>query len=60
MEKINEFLESESIEELANVLEVIDAICTVYQFDKTQVLRIKAEKNSIRGSFNEKIVLVKL
>jgi len=60
IEEVNEFLESESLEELADILEVIDAICTTYCFDKNRLNQIKQEKNIEKGSFNERIVLVSI
>lgn len=58
VEEVYEFIESESIEELADILEVIDAICIAYKFDKELVKQVKEKKNIERGCFKEKIVLV--
>lgn len=59
-EEAQEFFEAESMEELADVLEVIEAIFEEYQFDKTEVEQIKKEKADKRGAFKDKIVLVRI
>lgn len=43
-EEVHEFIESESVEELADILEVIDAITVAYQIDKEELLTIKQKK----------------
>lgn len=60
LEEVNEFLEAENMEELADVLEVIDAIHSAYQFEKAIVQQVKEKKNAERGAFQEKIVLVRI
>lgn len=57
-EEVNEFLESESMEEIADILEVIDAICSEYKVDLRQVNQIKEDKSKEKGSFKNKIVLI--
>lgn len=44
---------AEVIEELADVLEAIDGLCTAYEIDKQELLRVKAEKLEKRGGFQE-------
>ncbi len=39
------------VEEIADVLEVIDAICEIDQIDKGDVLRVQDEKRQKRGGF---------
>jgi predicted house-cleaning noncanonical NTP pyrophosphatase (MazG superfamily) len=58
LEEVNEFIESESEEELADILEVIDALYTTYQFDKTHVGKIKDQKRTEWGAFEKKLILV--
>ncbi len=60
IEEVHEFLESESPEELVDVLEVIDALCDFYQFDKESIKKIKETKCLEKGAFKEKIVLVEI
>lgn len=55
LEEVNEFLANDSPEELADVLEVIDAIRDEIGWDKIkQLQRKKAEE---RGEFLERIIL---
>lgn len=58
IEEVNEFLESESIEELADILEVVDAICIAFHFNKQDLSELKQKKSIERGSFGKKVVLV--
>jgi len=44
---------------MADVLEVIDAICNFKNFDKIELQKVKDEKAEKRGKFNEKIILEK-
>ena len=61
LEEVSEFNNSknraEMIEELADVLEVIDAICRYHQIDKRAVLRAKKRKAKEKGRFRQRIVL---
>ena len=54
-EEIGEFLEAESEEEIADVLEVIDAIVTTKGW--SQVREKQKEKALARGKFEKKIIL---
>ncbi len=56
-EEVNEFMEAESIEEMADVLEVIDAILDFKNFDKEELQKVKDKKASERGKFKDKIIL---
>ena len=57
-EEVNEFLAEETPEEIADILEVIDALCVAYGFTKEGVYEAKEQKFSKRGGFKEKIILV--
>lgn len=57
LEEANEFIESEDISEIADVYEVIDAICDLYGFDKAEIAKIKQDKFDKRGGFSKKIIL---
>lgn len=39
------------VEEIADVLEVIDAICEIDKINKDDILRVQAEKRQKRGGF---------
>jgi len=56
-EEFNEFMEAENIEEMADILEVIDAISDYKEFDKEELQMIKDKKADKRGKFKEKIIL---
>jgi len=56
-EEVNEFMEKSSIEEVADILEVIDAICEHKGFSKEDLERTKKKKASERGKFKDKIIL---
>lgn len=59
-EEVEEFNEAKSIEELADVLEVIDAIYDAYGFTKEQVAQVKEEKKKERGGFTGRYILEKV
>ena len=56
-EEVQEFTESESIEELADILEVVEAIGAYRNFDPSEVQRVKEEKAIQRGKFTKRIIL---
>jgi len=56
-EEVKEFLASETAEEIADILEVIDAVCERKGFRMEEVLRLKSVKLEQRGAFKEKIIL---
>jgi predicted house-cleaning noncanonical NTP pyrophosphatase (MazG superfamily) len=56
-EEVDEFLEHGTTEELADILEVIDAICTHMGFDMVEIDRIKNKKRQERGGFSKRIIL---
>ena len=56
-EEIEEFSKDESVEELADIFEVLDAIADYKRFKKEDVERIKEKKAEERGKFKKKIIL---
>jgi len=56
-EEVDEFVEAESIEEMADVLEVIDAILDFKKFDIKELEKVKNKKAEDRGKFKDKIIL---
>ena len=56
-EEVKEFLEAESIEEMADVLEVVDAILDFKSFNKGELEKVKNKKSEERGKFKNKIIL---
>jgi predicted house-cleaning noncanonical NTP pyrophosphatase (MazG superfamily) len=63
-EEINEFLEAktddEIKEELADVLEVINAICEFKKIDKKELEFFRVKKSQERGGFSKKVILEKV
>lgn len=56
-EEVKEFSESEIIEEMADIQEVIDAICSYKNFSKEDVDIARKKKVEERGAFKKKIIL---
>ena len=57
VEEANEFLVSETIDELADVLEVINAIVKYRSFDEKMIESTRLLKLEKRGGFDAKIIL---
>lgn len=56
-EETNEFFKENNEEELADILEVIEAIFKFKKYDKKKIEEIKKEKVNKRGGFDKKIIL---
>jgi len=57
-EEVREFLDGSNFEEeLADILEVIEAICEVKGIDSTQLRQTQAKKALARGGFKKRIIL---
>lgn len=56
-EEVNEFLEESNEEELADVLEVIYAICEHKNFNEEEIEKMRLKKKEGRGGFSKKIIL---
>ena len=57
LEEVYEFLESESPEEIADIYEVIGAICRLKKFSDEKIRAIQIQKRDKAGSFDKKIIL---
>lgn len=57
-EEVAEYLADQTIEELADILEVIYAIAGTMGSDSQKLEQIRAEKAAKRGAFNDKIFLI--
>lgn len=57
LEEIKEFSENEVIEEIADIQEVIDAICDYKNFGKESIEAVRKKKAEERGAFKKKIIL---
>ncbi|MBQ8430804.1 MAG: nucleoside triphosphate pyrophosphohydrolase [Clostridia bacterium] len=56
-EEANEFIEEDSPEEMADLLEVVYSIAELKNIDLNEVERIRKEKRQKRGGFENKIYL---
>jgi|SRR3989344_698226 len=56
-EEVDEFMKDENIEEIADTLEVIEAICVYKGFDASEVQAVKNKKAEHRGKFEKRIIL---
>lgn len=56
-EEANEFVEEDSVEELADLMEVIYAIARLRGIDLEEVEKVRKEKAQKRGAFEKKIFL---
>ena len=56
-EEIKEFKEKPSIDEFADILEVLESIGKFYEFHLDKVKEIKQAKKFNRGSFDNRIIL---
>ncbi len=64
VEEVNELIEAniskskeENMEEIADIFEVIEAICLLNSYNLKDILKIKKQKQYINGSFSKKIIL---
>lgn len=58
-EEVAEYYESKEIEELADVLEVIYALCETQGHSVDELMRIYEKKHIERGGFSKKIFLMR-
>ena len=56
-EEVGEFSKNENIEELADILEALDAIFIFKGFSKREIQRAKAQKAKEKGRFKRRIIL---
>ena len=59
-EELNEYLESGSAEELADLMEVIRAAAAARGYSYEQLEEIRAEKAEKRGGFEKKVLLLEV
>lgn len=57
LEEATELAEAMNIEEMADVLEVIHAICDLKGIDKNQIESVRLKKAEDRGAFKQQIIL---
>lgn len=57
VEEASEFSKEPSAEEIADLLEVIEAIIECFGFQREEIERIRAQKAAERGGFKKRIIL---
>ncbi len=60
LEEANEFIADHSAEEMADLMEVIEAIQKTHHLEKEKVETIRLEKKTKKGGFEEKIYLIEV
>ena len=56
-EELSEYQESKSLEELADLLEVMEAVAKARGYSREQLLQLQKDKREKRGGFDERILL---
>lgn len=56
-EEVNEYINDHSVEELADILEVMYALCKVKGVSREDLERAREKKEIARGAFNKRIFL---
>ena len=57
-EEVKEYSESKSLEEMADILEVLFAICEARGYSADLLFKTRAEKAEQRGGFSKRIFLI--
>lgn len=57
-EEVAEYQEDKSMEEMADILEVMQSIAKARGYDWDEILKIQTKKREERGGFEEKILLL--
>lgn len=60
IEELGEFRAHPSEEEMADILEVTEALCRFHGFDRARLERLRMEKREARGGFEGRTVLEKV
>ena len=59
-EEVDEFLLDESVEEIADVLEVLEFLAKANGYDWQEVLAAQREKRKTNGGFDQRLILEKV
>ena len=60
VEEVEEYLQSENAEELADIYEVLEAIIKLKSFDFEEIKRIKQKKHDQRGGFEKRLFMERI
>ena len=56
-EELQEFIETPNVEEMADILEVIEAIINLFELDFNKIISFKNNKRKEKGAFDKRIIL---
>ncbi len=57
LEEVEEYLQDENMEELADIYEVLDAIVQFKKFDPNEIFKVKQKKLNERGGFEKRLLM---
>jgi len=57
LEEVDEFSQTNNLEELADLLEVIYAICEFKGMSREELNNLRRQKNEARGKFMDRVIL---
>ncbi|MDP3966521.1 MAG: nucleoside triphosphate pyrophosphohydrolase [archaeon] len=57
IEEVNEFLKDGALDELADIQEVVNAICNFYGFYQEDLEKLRRDKFESRGGLEKRIIL---
>ena len=60
LEEANEFIADHNTEEMADLIEVIEAIKKSYNFESKEIEKVRLEKKAKKGGFEEKLYLIEV
>ena len=60
LEEANEFIVDHSTEEMADLIEVVEAIKKIYNLKNEEIEKVRLEKKAKKGGFEEKLYLVEV
>jgi len=60
LEEVNEWTADHNIEEMADIIEVIEAIQKSHQLEKEKIERVRLKKKDKKGGFEEKFYLIEV
>lgn len=57
LEEVHEFNRDETIEEIADILEVLEALCKMYAYTEEDLQAVRTKKGKERGTFEQRLIL---
>lgn len=59
-EEVEEFLAESNLDELSDILEVLEALASLYGWTDAEIQKVRRDKAEARGVFRERIFLEKI